>query len=67
MQDKNTWWRCSHGWLRGEQCEQCCSTREFNEKITNAVLAEREACAELIFEIGSAKLAAAIRARGNNV
>jgi hypothetical protein len=28
--------------------------------------AEREACAELMFEIGSAKLAAAIRARGTN-
>ncbi len=28
------------------------------------VLAEREACAQLMFEIGSAKLAAAIRARG---
>lgn len=29
-----------------------------------AVEAEREACAQLMFEIGSAKLAAAIRARG---
>jgi hypothetical protein len=33
-------------------------------EIHEAVLEEREACAELMFEIGSAKLAAAIRARG---
>lgn len=29
-------WRCSHGWLRGEQCELCKERAEHKTKILDA-------------------------------
>jgi hypothetical protein len=60
-------WMRDYGYAtgHGDTMEQLCDAlgTEIVDSIEAEVAAEREACAELMFEIGSAKLANAIRAR----